>query len=62
MFGMFFRQVFTMVEESLVNTQQEPIDPSVYSGVHSRHISKNKGGETNAKKNASQTFAGRKER
>jgi hypothetical protein len=39
MFGMLFRQVFTMVEESLLKTQQEPIDPSVYSlGLHSRHI------------------------
>jgi hypothetical protein len=59
MFGMFFRQVFTMVEESLSITQKEPIDPSVYSvGLHSRHI-KTKfkgGGESNAKRNASQTF------
>jgi hypothetical protein len=39
MFGMFFRQLFTMVEESLVKTQKEPIDPSVYSvGLHSRHV------------------------
>jgi hypothetical protein len=46
MFGMFFRQVFTMVEESLSITQKEPIDPSVYSvGLHSRHIkTKFKGG------------------
>jgi hypothetical protein len=39
MCGMFFRHVFTMVEESLVNTIKEPINPSVYSvGLHSRHI------------------------
>jgi hypothetical protein len=46
MFGMFFRYVFTMVEESLANTQKAPIDSSVYSvGVHSRHIkTKFKGG------------------
>jgi hypothetical protein len=46
MYGMFFRHVFTMVEESLVNTLKQPIDPSVYSvGLHSRHIrTKFKGG------------------
>jgi hypothetical protein len=46
MYGMFFRHIFTMVEESLVKTREQPIDPSVYSvGLHSRHIkTKFKGG------------------
>jgi hypothetical protein len=38
MYGMFFRHLFTMVEESLKNIRQQPIDPSVFSvGLHSRH-------------------------
>jgi hypothetical protein len=46
MFGMFFRHLFTMVEDSLKNIRQQPIDPSVFSvGLHSRHtkVSYNEG-------------------